>query len=140
VPYDKDANMQPCLKKGTKAHWATITGFLLIASREIVNDLSQHEPDCQLSDLLHATQKTCDKSLLIKAINDESITSHNVYVFAKQGKSKYTGLWSLEDLLKSNDNLVEMDPKVPIEIDNPIVPAGGIRAGLKNKLLFLTKS
>ena len=30
VPYDNDKNFEPCLKYGHKAHWAVLTGKLLL--------------------------------------------------------------------------------------------------------------
>ena len=60
-----------------------------------------------------------------------------IYVYAKQGKSRHTALWSLDSLLSSNANLKEPDPKIAGDPDNWILPSAGITAGLCNQMIFI---
>ncbi|KAI8847432.1 hypothetical protein BC829DRAFT_246642 [Chytridium lagenaria] len=34
LAYDKDGNNEPCLKSGTKAHWALINGYVVARARD----------------------------------------------------------------------------------------------------------
>lgn len=51
-----------------------------------------------------------DRKSLLKSI--EQMSDEQVYVNARQGKSKHIGLWNLSSLLKSNRNLTEIAPKI----------------------------
>ena len=63
----------------------------------------------------------------------------NVYVFAQQGKSVRTHLWPLDQLLRSNSQLNELDPLIAEHMEEYVIPAGGVSAGLKNKVVCLQR-
>ncbi len=91
-----------------------------------------YNTDAEIPTLYHAkSQAQHNKDSLLPD------NSANIYVYAKQGKSKYTGLWCLKDLLDSNANLVEMGPEIPSKIDAPVIPPGGIEVGLCKSIVFL---
>lgn len=58
----------------------------------------------------------------------------DLYVFANQGKSIRTHLWSLRELLKSNTQLEEIDPAVNSE---EYIVKGNSMEQLKNHLVIL---
>ncbi|KAI5707288.1 hypothetical protein M8J75_016406 [Diaphorina citri] len=60
-----------------------------------------------------------------------------VYLLARQGKSNHIGVWRYSDLSASNANLREIDPKRNIE--DYLLPPGGIQEGLCNQYLLLRK-
>ena len=62
----------------------------------------------------------------------------DMYVFAKQGKSRHTGLWNLDLLIKSCENLQETGVKIQSDISNYIVPTD-LRAGLAGQIIVLQK-
>ena len=66
-------------------------------------------------------------------------SASQLYVYGVQGKSKYTGVWTLESLLSSNANLKEVDPDRMAEKDNYILP-DSLEEGLCNQLVFLGNS
>ena len=60
----------------------------------------------------------------------------HVYVFANQGKSIHTHLWSVEDLVDSNRQLQELDPDITTALDQYEV-GEGIVEGLCGQAVFL---
>ncbi|XP_053613718.1 actin maturation protease [Plodia interpunctella] len=62
----------------------------------------------------------------------------NVYVLCKHGKSRYLAVWKLDDLDKSNKNLIEFSPKRGGEEWIYILPEGGVGGanGLKDQFLI----
>ncbi|XP_014667399.1 PREDICTED: UPF0692 protein C19orf54 homolog isoform X2 [Priapulus caudatus] len=85
VPYDSDFNHRPCCKKGHKAHWAVITGVLIIVSR---SDLVMHHfrRDQSQQCLYHRhmpVRKDCRcPPICPRQIHDA------VFVYAREGKSR----------------------------------------------------
>lgn len=62
-----------------------------------------------------------------------------VHVAARHGKSRYLGVWSLDSLANSNANLAELDPSRRKDNCQYILPSGGVRAGLSNRYILITK-
>lgn len=50
----------------------------------------------------------------------------NTYVICKHGKSQHLGVWPLEQLERSNKNLLEFSPKRSNDELTYILPEGGI--------------
>lgn len=71
--YDADANHEPCLKQGHRAHWLLAHGYL-------------------------------------KELDSSNNNEHDL-VLVQHGKSKFLGAFSLADLFRSNNQLLEADPK-----------------------------
>lgn len=62
-----------------------------------------------------------------------------MYVLCKHGKSRYLAAWKLEDLDRSNKNLVEFYAPKRAEELTYILPAGGIGGenGLKDQFVVV---
>ncbi|XP_041354360.1 UPF0692 protein C19orf54-like [Gigantopelta aegis] len=132
IPYDSDKNHRPCLKKGHKAHWALITGFFLVVDHELESTVrSLCSADPEHSGLYHCSNPS---SLLQLQHAVQRVT-----VYAQQGKSKYPGVWPLEDLLASTTNLTELDPDRAADSESYVIPHGGVLEGLCGRIVILTK-
>ena len=70
--------------------------------------------------------------------NTKFINGTDVYVFAKQGKSRQTGLWNLDSLIKSCENLEEIGAKISSDADNYVIPAE-LKVGLAGQIIVLHK-
>ena len=112
IAYDTDANYEPCNKKGIKAHWALITGFLVPISfdekisKSIIDYTEENKPVG--IHFIKSLKKNELNSLKQKFENNQTFRSL-IYVICKQGKSKNLGIWSLEKLLDSNRQLKEIN-------------------------------
>ncbi|XP_071962039.1 actin maturation protease-like [Antedon mediterranea] len=133
VPYDKDESTAPCCRNGNKAHWAVVLGYLL--------------PNVPPSLVSTLNQDKCFPNLYHKPKNvdlSSELTSHiqhnrsSVYVYAKQGKSKHLGVWSYQDLILSNNNLMEWQAdKNEVNEKDMVLPDGGIKEGLSGQIVLL---
>ncbi len=146
IPYDADKNHSPCLAHGHRAHWCLLVGVCftldpLNQPKSLISGLLEfcHQ---RVWDSMHYytldPEKTQDFVKLLDPTTMSSLLGNNLlYVFARHGKSSYLGLWRLRDLLESNNNLVEVDPKRsnPLEY---IIPEGGLKETLKGKALMIT--
>jgi hypothetical protein len=134
IPYDSDGNHEPTLKSGKRAHWAILLGFCIAIDR---NDLSNNELACNIDQhnpqLIHLTPKQSLPKFLLDIILNKSYKQ--IFIYAKQGKSKHLLLWSFEKLCESNANLVETSHK--LESDMILPSNGGIIMGLNNQSLFI---
>ena len=137
VPYDADKDHTPCLARGHRAHWCILIGFTIILARNWKDHgiLDCFEPNPSIA--RHYTLKDKAKDTFAGRFSDAPIGPDSVYVFTRHGKSRHIGLWSLESLLDSNRNLVEVGPqRNPEEF---VIPEGGIVEGLCSKVLVLSK-
>ena len=97
-----------------------------------------HEADPEISCLRHAHIRDERTSL--------NIVGQPTYVFVVHGRTTRVSLWSLHELLESNDQLINMDPKKQSVLSDGdvnsefILPDGGVRAGLCGKIVLLTTS
>ncbi|XP_033734884.1 uncharacterized protein LOC117323662 [Pecten maximus] len=138
VPYDADANHEPCMKQGHKAHWTIITGILfVIRSSEAAQLPNDFVIDENIPQLFHVHSKTSSETLQhILRMADRD----NILVYGRQGKSRHTGLWSLGRLLTSNANLLEVSSqRVGENVEEFILPENGIVQTLCNKIVILYK-
>lgn len=62
-----------------------------------------------------------------------------VWVAARQGKSRYLSIWPLMDLRLSNDNLMELSPVREKDEKEYLLPPGGVEAGLCSQFILLHK-
>ena len=142
VPYDADKDHTPCLEEGHKAHWCVLIGMAMVlpsGSKDSCLDIfecctpNQSLPGHFLikKDKI-PTFLTCHQSLL-------ATSAARLYVLARHGKSSHLGMWKFSDLLKSNDNLVEVDPK-RTRPGEYVIPEGGIKDGLCGKALLLSNN
>lgn len=79
---------------------------------------------------------------LFELIQDVIMRSklHNVVVYAHQGKSKHVGIWPLQDLLDSNANLLELDPRRASDGKDYVLPEGGVHRGLCKRIVIISKT
>lgn len=149
VPYDADKNHTPCLAQGHCAHWCLLVGVcLVVRSNEMDAPLTQKLLECcqRTSNNAHYVVGETGAEEFIKLLKKtfdqknlkESLDDNLIYVFTRHGKTSHLGLWSLRDLIRSNGNLVEVDPRRsdPMEY---VIPKGGLEEGLRNKFLFVAK-
>lgn len=135
VPYDADANHEPTCKRGHKAHWTLLTGYLvripnIHADIEHIKYLG-YSQDPVYPNLFHATSAKPEIQRLKFFLGCEE----DLFVFARQGKSRHLGLWCFSSLSESNDNLVEFSPS---RDDNDyVLPPGGVKEGLCGKAVIL---
>lgn len=136
VPYDSDGNFEPGLKRGHKAHWGAVTGFLFILPK---HDLEKVKMICNQDNDLHYlyhVDAANDNSDLLQSLISQTCVK-NTYLYAKQGKSRHLMLWMYQETVDSNANLQEVGPER--EGGDYIFPAGGVGEGLCNQVLLLTK-
>ena len=143
VPYDADKDHTPCLAQGHKAHWCTITGFAMTLDSSAV--MAPQLLECcnpQKPGTLHYTLKDTTikrfASLLASSKHEQSESLFKTMrVFTRHGKSRHMGLWSLKELVESNQNLVEVSPQRD-GCEEYVIPMGGIVEGLCSKTLVLS--
>ena len=120
VPYDKDVDFRPCTNNGTCAHWALLVGM---ASVSLEGDFTGKKEN---------------------GGTEEMIPSETDFVAARHGKSLKIAFWNVDDLLSSNEQLLDYDwDKLRREsrFDDhslePVIPVGGLDKGLKGKMIFI---
>ncbi|GFQ82100.1 UPF0692 protein C19orf54 homolog [Trichonephila clavata] len=116
VPYDADKNHEPCLKRGQNAHWAILCGMCLFVPDDHSSVLDKFTADSEMSNVYNMVSGTETEEIL----NFASETA----ILAYQGKSKHFGLWDLDALIQSNNNLVEVSNKY--SLDDMIIPSCGL--------------
>ena len=124
IAYDADKDHSPCLSKGHKAHWCTLVGFAIIA-------------DSALSSLPHANHVNLTPSDARHLLNNKlkKVNAHEIYLFARQGKSCHIGLWKYRSLMESNANLSEAG-----QHRNPsdyVIPTQGLSNSLSSIIVSL---
>lgn len=141
IPYDADKDHTPCLEQGHKAHWCVIVGMAVVLPAD--ENYSDVFECCRLNTSLggHFTVLEGKVESLLLSHKWAAVSSQvqQVYVFARHGKSTHLGLWKLKDLLESNSNLVELDPK-RTRPGEYVIPDGGIEEGLCGKALLISKT
>ncbi|XP_037575645.1 UPF0692 protein C19orf54 homolog [Dermacentor silvarum] len=137
IPYDSDGNFEPCLKHGHTAHWAVLHGICMVLQSSCIEGTLEDitDMDSKCSKIFHIRNIIPEEALLELAQLAESPEA-SVFVYASQGKSRHVGLWELELLLKSNDNLAHFTPKH--DVSEFVVPEGGVAEGLSGQVLLFT--
>jgi hypothetical protein len=108
IPYDKDGNNEPCFKKGHKAHWCIINGFIIIEPKEYKNKNIEYEiTENSKFNIIWNNKKSSNE-----AINNLDDQLYNIYFICTHSSSRYPGLFKSENLLKSNAQLIEVAPSV----------------------------
>jgi len=124
VPYDCDFNHGPCLAEGRKAHWALLTGFVLVSNEDSPENLVSNEESPE-----HLVQVSSHHKLT-------GIENKKLLLFGRQSKSLVLGAWDKELLISSNKNLKIVDAKR--STDEYIIPAGGLEEGLASKIIRIS--
>jgi len=144
-PYDCDFNHAPCNKKGIKAHWALITGFILPIDHDesislTFGNYSEEKRPCGIEfiDSVKPEQIAKLKENYENKYYEAKRFSDLVYVVSKQGKSKHLGVWRLKYLLESNRQLKDIDYKKcdPSEFVLPL--DGDLSKSLSKRFLVIS--
>ncbi len=113
VPYDSDKDHTPFIAKGHQAHWCILVGLVVDASQldktHAQNLLGYCQPDTDNKDHF-IFQLNHDYDAKVLSVLD-NISSANVHVIARHGKSRHLGFWRLDKLCDSNSNLIELCPQ-----------------------------
>jgi len=136
IPYDKDKDHSPCCLQGEKAHWGLVVGIVIPvfedSGKEAFYSNSQPENlyiDDGWETLLYRLNGQDGFELTVEKINVTQQELAQAFVIALHGKSRHQALWSLEALIKSNNNLEKASEKLkegPLDL-----------SGLKNKAVYL---
>ena len=111
-----------------------VVGLLVCMESVPAALMANYEADSEESYLLHAnTQHEAPSSELYQLAK----VAGSAYVFAKQGKSVHTHLWSLQQLLESNSNLRELDPQIAAHVQQYKASVASVEQGLCNQLVIL---
>ena len=132
VPYDADKNHSPCLANGHNAHWCVLVGFALCLENDDIDLLKF----CTLSHG-HFSLREDSKKQFLSEFSSNKWPVNGLHVFTRHGKSRHMGLWSWDQLKRSNGNLVEAAPQRtgPGEY---VIPPGGVREGLCSQAVILS--
>lgn len=148
VPYDAYFNYEPCVKDGQSAHWALICGFAVITKMNqniLTEDNRVNLIDkVQLSSnvTLFQLDRQSTKSTDILKLLENDLTDHQLYVYAREGKSKRVHVWSFDELYRSNSALNEVSKKILNDPDrkNMIYPENGdLKESLSNQFVMIFK-
>lgn len=124
VPYDASYESGfPALFNGYKAHWALVFGVVLLRDpcTPCLNGLERLSPDRPIfRGDVHFYESHMDNGY--------------EFVLAQHGWFRDPDMWTVEELCESCCQLNEVDPKGAPEY---VLPPGGIREGLRGKVLRL---
>jgi len=133
VPYDCAPNHSPAMFGGNKAHWGLITGWVLITEKE--NDLSS---------VITKEVENRENMVIVTAVEDKSklqsllkLPSSKLMLVARQSKSLVLGVWDVQMLVDSNENLKSVEDKRGEEF---VMPEGGVEAGLCGRMVLVKKN
>lgn len=105
VPYDCGPNHGPSLQAGKKAHWALITGVVVVC--QDTHDFMKNGGKSQESTQTIILEDCVEDKIFLKEVSSRK--QNHVYVVARQSKSVVLGIWSVDDLVDSNMNLKTID-------------------------------
>lgn len=140
VPYDADKNHTPSLEEGHKAHWCILTG-LAVSLRQI-SERGHIKLQCYTEQARegHLVLRDSSAQEFIDMLLSGELQINRLHVFARHGKSRHMGLWSWEELKRSNKNLFEVDPHRTLPGEYVIPEPGGIKEGLRSQIILLSNS
>ena len=143
--YDADYNHSPALRKGHAAHWALLIGLtIFLDSNQLAvlqTTFTDPDPDADSDNAISIIVKEGRdlNPTQLQSVSEflKTVTTNQVYVNARQGKSKHISLWKLTDLMKSNQNLKEIAPKILEKPDHFITSC--IQTSLCSQMVVLSK-
>ncbi|XP_023715090.1 UPF0692 protein C19orf54 homolog [Cryptotermes secundus] len=103
----------------------TLGGVLLIP----YDADSNHSPCCRRGHKAHWA--------VISGVIVSATAQRTCHLLARQGKSRHLAVWSYDDLQRSNENLVELDPGRASDGRVYVLPPGGVAAGLGGRAILL---
>ncbi|XP_072032751.1 uncharacterized protein [Amphiura filiformis] len=99
---------------------------------DVMEDLLPSKPPIDVMEDLLPSKPAIDVMEDLLPSNPE-----DVFVLAKQGKSKRYGIWSLVALCESNSNLQELSPVREADERNYVIPKDGVKGGLADQAILL---
>ncbi|PSN31244.1 UPF0692 protein [Blattella germanica] len=90
---------------------------------------ANHSPCCRRGHKAHWA--------VISGVIVSGTGQHTYHLLARQGKSRHLAVWSYDDLQRSNENLVELDPGRAADGRAYVLPAGGVAAGLGGRAILI---
>lgn len=97
-----------------------------------------HHPAVESTKLTHDVGNlTHDKVIKAGSYRNPLEAASYILVYAKQGKSKHTGIWNAKTLVESCCNLIEIDPERLQDGDNYVFPVKGIEEELCGRVVVL---
>uniref|UniRef100_A0A915LY64 Uncharacterized protein n=1 Tax=Meloidogyne javanica TaxID=6303 RepID=A0A915LY64_MELJA len=124
IPYDCDrGNFEPCNRNGLGAHWAILTGCLLLC------DDSGEESNEENIKIIKSSNE------FNNVVNGMKLDEKNLYLIGYQGKSSHPAIWSFQALFESNAQLNVLAECPHYNKNNFCLPPEGI--ALKGKCLLL---
>lgn len=66
-----------------------------------------------------------------------SVENYDVWLIARQSKSRHPALWTYQSLAQSNANLIELSPHRANDCFSYVLPVGGVKDGLCDKAIFI---
>lgn len=153
IPYDADKDHSPCLANGHKSHWCLVVGFavalpdqdasssLLMGSSVPNPSLPRHyslQDEHNIPSVISKMKEQCGDPEVEEdsTHSTQSLEVHedSLYLFSRHGKSRHIGLWSFEEMKRSNLNLIDVGPRR--RESEYVVPPGGIAQGLRSKVVI----
>ncbi len=138
VPYDADKNHTPCLAMGHKAHWCLLVGFVVCLTTDGMHTTLQQFTQPANKRRLLLKEDNSIKQLFLTMLSSEKCCINELYIFARHGKSRYGGLWSWTELKRSNENLLEIDPRRTQPGEYVFPTSGSIIEGLCNQIVIVS--
>jgi len=125
VPYDCGHNHAPAEFRGKKAHWGLLTGIMVPLTDLAFSNLSIEKTQSNIHIL-----GPNNKQLFF-----ELICNNPHFLIARQSKSAVLGIWEIEELMKSNLNIENIDFETENEF---VIPDRGVKVGLQGKFVLLS--
>jgi len=132
IPYDCGHNHGPAKSGGKKAHWALITGIVVATDNLDENCAKEFvEKIPEESDKIFIIKKTTAVSH-IKTLCKSKCSS--IFLIGRQSKSVVLGIWNVQEMVDSNENLKNIDSN---REEDFVIPEGGVEAGLLGRMVVL---
>lgn len=80
------------------------------------------------------------KSNALKSLENFGESSIEEFVYAFHGQSLRCRLWSMDDVLSSNAQLVSLSPEMASRPESFVLPSDGIASGLSSQFVILKKT
>jgi len=139
VPYDSAADQWPSMNEGHKAHWGVIFGLALLMPAKNKAFDNAKILDGYVSYLKPPlSQDTIDA--ILEDLKDKKL---KYLLMVRQSKSKRIFFFNSRRMAESNNNLTGYSTNHRHNElflhDGFVMPPGGLKSGLKGKLVFLNK-
>ncbi|XP_066998369.2 actin maturation protease [Anabrus simplex] len=90
---------------------------------------ANHAPCCRQGHKAHWA--------VVSGVVSSALPEQMPHLVARQGKSRHLALWPYDELQRSNENLMELDPGRAVDGRTYVLPPGGVAAGLQGRAILL---